>query len=218
MFSVILSKEQFINSLSSLSENEINKKISDLNEMLLLLEQVKPSKNTDTVDHEWYFFSQLLPDEKVVEEIQTYGNNLKGPKNIEVTNMGRVFYKDLLLKPQRDSHGNFGVWYPHVGWRAKNNGVCYKVRYEFSSPIANQYSKYLYSRDKVFFDEIDSQWQSMSRKRSKTPITKNHKVDNRSSDTSETCLDSQYIEGVYAGDGIYFSQETFDSFGFDEND
>jgi len=210
MFSVILTKEQFLSSLNTLSDNEIDTKISHFKEMILLIEQVKSQR--DTTSPLWYLSTQLLSNEAVVNKIQTYGNDLKVPKDIEITDTGRVFYKGRLLEPLKDSHGNFGVWYPHVGWQTKSNGISYRARYEFSSPEENEPARILYSINKDFFDEIDSQWQSRCHNISQKNDTKNHKervnVIDRYSGIGETDSGIPYTEeGVYLGDGVYIDPQ-----------
>lgn len=220
MFPIMLTKEQFLSALSDMSENEMNAKISHYKEMLSLMEQVK-AKNV-TTDSLWYLSSQLVPNEKVTDKIQTHGHNLKVPKDIEVTNFGRVFYKGILLEEQEDSHGNFGVWYPHVGWRTKSNGISYHVKYEFRCLEGNNHVKTLYSKDENFFNEIESQWKSRCEKLSKNNYPhKKGDTFNKHSDTETVVYEvpdtsaSSYEGGVYLFDGEYVTQEIFDSWGFD---
>ena len=214
MFPITLTKEQFLGVLSDMSESEIDVKISHYKEILSLMEQMKSQKVT-TPDL-WYLSAQLIADEKVINKIQTYGSDLKVPKDIEVTNTGRVFYKGTLLELQKDSHGNFGVWYPHVGWKTKSNGISYRARYEFSSPEENQQIETLYSIDKEFFDEIDTQWQARHKKLTENNHAKGVEAFDKYSGegmprngVGETSSGIPYSEeGVYLGDGVYISPDS----------
>lgn len=162
--SVIVDGIELFDGLSGQSTGDLETLLTTLNSTVNLLSNEISARQMKLVeDSSWFESKNYISGEKVSKTFMSKGSSLKDPKDIIVTNYGRVFCAGVLVVPKLNDMGVLGTWYPCVGWRTHNGGIGYRVRFQFSvlSSIAQEYKepRILYEiKNPALYSQLKAEW------------------------------------------------------------